>query len=93
MSRTDLRPCFFCVLQTSAIGEKKIGLGAALKELGADMSAFGLRGIFRGQVRRALLTASLLFVRLLCVGSTACRQQSAVQCHRRVLGSRRQCCR
>ena len=73
MSRTDLRPCFFCVLQTSAIGEKKIGLGAALKELGADMSAFGLRGIFRGQgigIAKAVLSLTMFHEARIAIADT-----------------------
>lgn len=37
------------IMQTSAIDGKAIGVGDAVRELGRDMRAFGLRGVFRGQ--------------------------------------------
>lgn len=37
------------IMQTSSIEGKRITLPSALKEMAADMKAFGLRGIFRGQ--------------------------------------------
>jgi len=37
------------IMQTSSIEGKRITLPAAVKEMVADMTSFGLRGIFRGQ--------------------------------------------
>jgi hypothetical protein len=37
------------IMQTSAIGEKRIGVVGAMKEMSKDMSQFGVRGVFRGQ--------------------------------------------
>lgn len=37
------------IMQTSSINGKRISLGEAMKEMGKDMSQFGLRGVFRGQ--------------------------------------------
>jgi hypothetical protein len=37
------------IMQTSSLQEKRISIGAAIKEVVADSRAFGLRGIFRGQ--------------------------------------------
>lgn len=37
------------IMQTSSINGQRITLGEAIKEMGKDMSQFGLRGIFRGQ--------------------------------------------
>jgi len=37
------------IMQTSAIDKKSISTMGAIKEMGRDMSAFGMRGIFRGQ--------------------------------------------
>ena len=37
------------IMQTSSISGKKISLVDAIKEMGKDMSQFGLRGVFRGQ--------------------------------------------
>merc|ERR1711865_621896 len=37
------------IMQTSAVNEKKIGLGQAVKEFANDSKTFGLRGLFRGQ--------------------------------------------
>jgi len=37
------------IMQTSSIKGKSIGVKDALKELGRDMSQFGMKGIFRGQ--------------------------------------------
>ena len=36
-------------MQTSSIKGKSIGVIEALRELGKDMSQFGMKGIFRGQ--------------------------------------------
>lgn len=37
------------IMQTTAISGKPIGVVAALRELGRDRRAFGMRGVFRGQ--------------------------------------------
>jgi len=37
------------IMQTSSIKGKSIGVTEAIKELGKDMSQFGMKGIFRGQ--------------------------------------------
>merc|ERR1740130_1736403 len=37
------------IMQTSSIDKKSISTMGAIKEMGRDMSAFGMRGIFRGQ--------------------------------------------
>lgn len=37
------------IMQTSSIKGKSIGVTEALRELGKDMSQFGMKGIFRGQ--------------------------------------------
>lgn len=37
------------IMQTSSIKGKSIGVTEALKELGKDMSQFGMKGVFRGQ--------------------------------------------
>ena len=37
------------IMQTNSIKGKSISVGAAIREMAADMSAFGLKGIFRGQ--------------------------------------------
>ena len=59
------------IMQTSAIKGEKIGLGKALKELGADMSEFGLRGVFRGQgigIAKAIVSLSLFHEGRLFIG-------------------------
>jgi len=70
---TNPRSRLEVIMQTSAIGEKKIGLGAALKELGADMSAFGLRGIFRGQgigIAKAVLSLTMFHEARIAIADT-----------------------
>lgn len=50
------------IMQTSAINQKKIGLVDACKEMGRDMSQFGLRGVFRGQgigIAKAIVSLTL----------------------------------
>lgn len=50
------------IMQTSSIQKKSIGVGEAIKEMFADMSAFGLRGVFRGQgigIAKAVISLSL----------------------------------
>eukprot|EP01050_Picozoa_sp_SAG11_P022218 SAG11_NODE_4145_length_2041_cov_6.255922_1_plen_309_part_00 len=50
------------IMQTNKIDGKSIGIGSALKELAADMSAFGLVGIFRGQgigIAKAVVSLTL----------------------------------
>jgi hypothetical protein len=50
------------IMQTSAIKEKPITVVGAVKELWTDMTAFGLRGVFRGQgigIAKAVLSLSL----------------------------------
>lgn len=37
------------IMQTSSITGKRITLGEAVKEMGKDMTQFGIRGVFRGQ--------------------------------------------
>jgi hypothetical protein len=49
-------------MQTSSIQGQRIGVIAACKEMLTDMSAFGLRGIFRGQgigIAKAIISLSL----------------------------------
>lgn len=50
------------IMQTSSISGKRIGLGAAIKEMITDSKAFGLRGIFRGQglgIAKAIISLSM----------------------------------
>lgn len=50
------------IMQTSSIAGKRIGVVAALREMGQDMAAFGLRGVFRGQgvgIAKAIVSLSL----------------------------------
>lgn len=50
------------IMQTNSIKGKSISVGEAVKEMAADMSAFGLRGIFRGQgigIAKAIVSLSL----------------------------------
>jgi len=50
------------IMQTNSIKGKSIGLGEALKEMGSDMSAFGLRGVFRGQgigIAKAIISLTM----------------------------------
>lgn len=50
------------IMQTSAIKNKSIGVMEAVKEMFADMTAFGLRGVFRGQgigIAKAVISLSL----------------------------------
>ena len=50
------------IMQTNAIKGKAIGVTEALREMAADMSAFGLRGIFRGQgigIVKAIISLTL----------------------------------
>ena len=37
-------------MQTNSIKGKSIGVGSAIAEMLTDMKAFGLKGVFRGQV-------------------------------------------
>ena len=50
------------IMQTNSITGQRIGVVAACKEMLTDMSAFGLRGIFRGQgigIAKAIISLSL----------------------------------
>jgi len=50
------------IMQTNSIKGGSISLPAALKEIGSDMAAFGLAGIFRGQgigIVKAIISLSL----------------------------------
>jgi len=50
------------IMQTNSIKGNSISLVEALKEMGADMRAFGLRGIFRGQgigIAKAIVSLTL----------------------------------
>lgn len=50
------------IMQTSSIKGKPIGVMSAMKEMSRDMSAFGLRGAFRGQgigIFKAIISLSL----------------------------------
>jgi len=50
------------IMQTTSISGKRIGVVEACKELTADMSKFGLRGIFRGQglgIAKAIVSLTL----------------------------------
>lgn len=50
------------IMQTNSIKGNSISLFEALKEMGADMRAFGLRGIFRGQgigIAKAIVSLTL----------------------------------
>ena len=50
------------IMQTSSISGKRIGVVEACKELAADMSKFGLKGIFRGQglgIAKAIVSLTL----------------------------------
>merc|ERR1712151_471895 len=50
------------IMQTNSIKGGSISLPAALKEMGSDMAAFGLRGIFRGQgigIVKAIISLTL----------------------------------
>jgi len=50
------------IMQTSAIKGERISVGAAVKEMGADMVKFGMRGIFRGQgigIAKAIVSLTL----------------------------------
>ena len=50
------------IMQTSAIGGKRIGVLDAMREFSRDSKQFGLRGIFRGQgvgIFKAVISLSL----------------------------------
>jgi hypothetical protein len=50
------------IMQTTSISGKRISVVEACKELGKDMSQFGLKGIFRGQgigLIKAIISLSL----------------------------------
>ena len=50
------------IMQTSSIKGKSIGVTEAIKELGKDMSQFGMKGIFRGQglgMAKAIISLTL----------------------------------
>lgn len=50
------------IMQTNSIKGNSIGVIAAIKEMGKDMSAFGLRGVFRGQgigIAKAIVSLTL----------------------------------
>lgn len=50
------------IMQTSSIAGERIGVGAAVKEMAADMTAFGMRGVFRGQgigIAKAIISLTL----------------------------------
>merc|ERR1712146_202002 len=50
------------IMQTNSIKGNSIGVVAAVKEMGADMAKFGLRGVFRGQgigIAKAVVSLTL----------------------------------
>jgi hypothetical protein len=50
------------IMQTNSIKGKSIGVLEAMREIGADMTKFGLRGVFRGQgigIAKAIVSLSL----------------------------------
>ena len=50
------------IMQTNSIKGKSIGVLEAMREMGADMTKFGLRGVFRGQgigIAKAIVSLSL----------------------------------
>jgi hypothetical protein len=50
------------IMQTNSISGKKITVVEACKEMGSDMTKFGLRGVFRGQgigIAKAIVSLSL----------------------------------
>lgn len=50
------------IMQTNSIKGKSIGVVEAMGEIGADMTKFGMRGIFRGQgigIAKAIVSLSL----------------------------------
>ena len=50
------------IMQTNSIKGSSISVGAAVKEMAADMAQFGLRGVFRGQgigIAKAIVSLSL----------------------------------
>jgi len=50
------------IMQTNAINGKSITVGEAVKEMGADMAKFGMRGVFRGQgigIAKAIVSLTL----------------------------------
>jgi len=50
------------IMQTSSIKGKSIGVTEAIRELGKDMSQFGMKGIFRGQglgMAKAIISLTL----------------------------------
>jgi hypothetical protein len=50
------------IMQTNSIAGKSIPVGQAVKEMAADMAAFGIKGIFRGQgigIAKAIVSLSL----------------------------------
>lgn len=68
------------IMQTNSIQGKSIGVVEACKEMAADMTKFGLRGVFRGQgigIAKAILSLSLfhegrmLLVRLMKANNEA----------------------
>ena len=49
-------------MQTNSIKGRSIGVIEAVREMGSDMAAFGLRGLFRGQglgIAKAIVSLSL----------------------------------
>merc|ERR1712070_1051539 len=50
------------IMQTNSVNSKSISTFEAIKEMGADMAKFGLRGIFRGQgigIAKAIVSLTL----------------------------------
>lgn len=50
------------IMQTNSIQGKSISVGAAVKEMAADMAEYGLRGVFRGQgigIAKAIVSLTL----------------------------------
>ena len=50
------------IMQTNSIKGRSIGVVEAVREMGSDMAAFGLRGLFRGQglgIAKAIVSLSL----------------------------------
>ena len=61
------------IMQTNAVKGKAIGVVEAVAEMTADMRAFGLRGVFRGQgigIVKAILSLSLFHEGRMFLGRT-----------------------
>jgi hypothetical protein len=69
------------IMQTSSIKGDSISLGSAIKELGADMKEYGMRGVFRGQgigIAKAILSLTCFHEgRMMCVNWVTERNRAA----------------